>query len=216
VVQQPSQDLVRTGSPIADALRAAIAGHQLPRALLLEVLEARSLDLAGEAMPDDTALQTYLWKSEGALFALAGQILAPELGLDAGPAAATSGAAYGLARLLLGLPHSLSHGHLRLPQTRLAAAGVLRQRLLAGEVGQSVDNLLAGLRREVRSGLIACRRHVAKLPRTARVGFLPLALVEPYLRALERPGRDVLREPAEIAPLTRVVKIALAHWLGRI
>ena len=37
-----------------------------------------------------------------------------------------------------------------------------------------------------------------------RVAFLPLALVETYLRALERPGRDVLRAPAEIAPLTRV------------
>ena len=35
-------------------------------------------------------------------------------------------------------------------------------------------------------------------------GFHPLALVETYLRALERPGRDVLRTPAEIAPLTRV------------
>jgi phytoene synthase len=41
-------------------------------------------------------------------------------------------------------------------------------------------------------------------------------LVETYLRALERPGRDVLRAPVEIAPLTRVWRIAAAHWLGRI
>ena len=39
---------------------------------------------------------------------------------------------------------------------------------------------------------------------------------ETYLRALERPGRDVLRAPAEIAPLTRVCRIAAAHWLSRI
>jgi phytoene synthase len=57
---------------------------------------------------------------------------------------------------------------------------------------------------------------VANLPRHVRPAFLPLALVEPYLRALERPGRDVLRAPAALAPLTRVWRIAAAHWLGRI
>jgi hypothetical protein len=41
-------------------------------------------------------------------------------------------------------------------------------------------------------------------------------LVEPYLRAMQRRGRDLLRAPAEIAPLTRVVRIAMAHWLGRV
>ena len=57
---------------------------------------------------------------------------------------------------------------------------------------------------------------MANLPRPVRGAFLPLALVETYLRALERPGRDVLRSPAEIAPLTRAWRIAAAHWLGRI
>jgi hypothetical protein len=41
-------------------------------------------------------------------------------------------------------------------------------------------------------------------------------LVQSYLRALERPGRDLLRAPVELMPLTRVVRIAMAHWLGRI
>jgi phytoene synthase len=49
-----------------------------------------------------------------------------------------------------------------------------------------------------------------------RAAFLPLALVGPYLRVLERRGQNVLRQPTEIAPLTRVVRIAMAHWLGRI
>jgi phytoene synthase len=41
-------------------------------------------------------------------------------------------------------------------------------------------------------------------------------LVEPYLRALERPGRDLLRGAVEIVPLVRVYRIAMAHWLGRV
>jgi phytoene synthase len=213
---QPSQDLVRTGNPIADALRAAVERHALARGLLLDVIEARSFDLAGEAMADDAALHAYLWKSEGALFALAGRILAPGSGADIDTAAATSAHAYGVARLLLGLARALSRGRLPLPQTRLDAAGVSRQQLLAGEGGCNVAALLADLRDEARSSLVTSRQHVANLPRATRAAFLPLALVASYLRTLQRPGRDLLRGPAEIAPLTRVVRIALAHWLGRI
>jgi phytoene synthase len=42
-----------------------------------------------------------------------------------------------------------------------------------------------------------------------------LALVEPYLRALEKPGQNPLRDVAEIAPLQRIWRIGRAHWLGR-
>ena len=213
---QPAGDNARTGNPVADALREAVERHALPRALLLEVIDAQSLALAGEAMADDAALQSYLWKSEGALFALAVRVLVRAPGPDVHPAAVACGHAYGLTRLLLGLPHALSRGRVPLPQTRLDAAAVTHLQLLAGEGGHNVEALLANLRAEAHRSVAVGRQHVANLPRTLRVAFLPLALVQPYLRVLERPGRDLLREPAEIAQLTRVARIAMAHWLGRI
>jgi phytoene synthase len=212
----PSEGAARTGSPVADALRAAVERHGLPRALLLGVIEARSLDLAGAVMADEAGLRGYLWKSEGALFALAARILVGGTGTDVQVAADASGHAYGLTRLLLGLPHTLSRGRLPLPQTCLDAAGVTRAQLLAGESSDPVAKLLADLRADARRGLVTARRHVADLPREMRAAFLPLALVEPYLRALERPGRDLLRGSAEILPLTRVWRLMVAHWLGRI
>jgi phytoene synthase len=213
---QSADDAALTGNPVADVLRAAARRHDLPRALLLDIIEARSFELAGEVMADDAALQTYLWKSEGAVFALAGRILAPGSSADIDAAAAASGQAYGLSRLLLGLAHTLSRGRLLLPQSRLEAAGVTQSQLLAGEGGPSVAALLSDLRDQTRTSLVTSRQHVANLPREARPAFLPLALVQSYLRALERPGRDLLRGVVEIAPLTRVVRIAMAHWLGRI
>jgi phytoene synthase len=207
---------VRTGNPIADAVRDAAHDYGLPAPLLLDVIDAREVDLAAQDMADDGALRTYLWKSEGALFALAAGILRREPSVDVHVAAATCGHAYGLARLLLGLPHALSRGRLPLPQSRLDASNVSSHALLAGDGGSNVAELLASLCAEARKGLAASRRHVANLPRQMRVAFLPLALVETYLRALERPGRDALRAPAEIAPLARVCRIAAAHWLGRI
>jgi 15-cis-phytoene synthase len=205
-----------SGHPIADTLRAAVRRHDLPRALLLEPLDARSFELAGESLADDAALQTYLWKSEGALFAAAGRILAPGNAVPIDAAAGASGQAYGLARLLLRLPPTLARGRLLLPQSRLEAAGAARSDLLSGNAGPGVASLLAGLREESRRSLVTSRQHVANLPRVVRAAFLPLALVRSYLRALERPGRDVLRESVEITPLTRVLRMAAAHWSGRI
>ncbi len=213
---EPNGSTGRTGSPVADALRCAVERHALPRALLGDMVEARSFELAGGFVADEASLRDYLWKSEGAPFALAVRIIAPSVTSDTGRAATACGHAYGLARLLLGLPRALSLGRMPLPQSRLDAAGVRPEELLAGEASAAIARLLADLRAEVRSGLVTSRQHVASLPRAIRTAFLPLALVEPYLRALERPGRDLLRGAAEIVPLTRVYRIIRAHWLGRI
>jgi len=206
----------RTGNPIADAVRAAAHRYDLPAPLLLEMIDAREVDLAAHVIADDTALATHLWKSEGALFALGAGILRREQDVDVHAAAVACGQAYGLARLLLGLPQALSRGRVPLPLSRLDAAGLAPQALLSRVGGRTVADLLAGFCAEARKNLASSRQCVANLPRHLRSVFLPLALVETYLRELERPGRDALRAPAAIAPLTRVCRICAAHWLGRI
>jgi 15-cis-phytoene synthase len=206
----------RTGNPIADALKDARLHQHLSDELLLDMIDARELDLASEAPADDAALADYLWKSEGVPFALATGIVGGDPATDASGAGRACGQAYGLARLLLELPHALARGRVPVPLTRLAALQLSTRQLLSGEAGDRVGPLIAGLCAEARLALARGREQVANLPRSLRPAFLPLALVEPYLRALERPGRDVLRTPAEIAPFARVWRIASAHWLGRV
>ena len=207
----------RTGSPVADAVIDAAGRCDLPASLLLEVIDGREIDAAREPLGDEAALADYLWKTEGVLFALAARILGEEgRGEPAARAARASGEAYGLARLLMGLPRALSQGWVPLPLSRVDASGASADRLLAGESDRATHTLLADLRVEAGQALVRSRPHVADLPRHLRSAFLPLALVGPYLRAFERPGRDVLRNPAEVSPLTRVWRIAAAHWLGRL
>jgi phytoene synthase len=202
----------RTGNPVADAVRAAMLAHALPRELLDGPIDARAGELPGGSVADDDALREYLWKSEGTLFALGGRILAndAEPGLNA--AADAAGQVYGLARLLQRLPGTLARGRIPLPRTRLAAAGVAPDELLSGSGAEGLGGLLAGLRAEARTHLVAARQHVARLPKGVRLAFLPLALVEPYLRALDRQRGDPLRQETGIAPITRIAKIALGHW----
>jgi 15-cis-phytoene synthase len=113
--------------------------------------------------------------------------------------------------LLLGLHAALARGHVPLPQTRLAAAGCSPAELLSAP-GPALAGLVADLGAQARRSLDGARLDVTKLPRQATIAVLPLALVESYLRASERAAR---REVADIAPLTRIVRIARARWLGR-
>ena len=116
------------------------------------------------------------------LFALAAGVLAsPSRGADAQAAAAACGQAYGLARLLLGLPHALSRGHLPLPQSRLDAGG----REQSGTVGRRQRQQRRGACSraccaEAREALATSRQHVANLPRQVRVALPSFGL-----------GRDV-------------------------
>jgi len=205
----------RTGNPVADALCATIEACQLPAQVLVEAIDARELDLARQGLADDAALTAYLWKSEGAAFALAADILSRGVEADPRSAAVAGGEAYGVARLLMGLRNALARGRVPLPQSRLDALDVKSAELLSGAEGGKVTTLLANLRGEAREALAIARTEVAHLPRSTRPAFLPLALVETYLRALEAGDQSALRSPPHVAPLKRVARIAMAHWLGR-
>ena len=205
----------RTGNPVADALRATIRTCHLPAAVLVEAIDARELDLARHGLADDAALAAYLWRSEGAPFALAAGMLSPSAEADLRPAAAAGAQAYGLARLLMGLTDALARGRVPLPQSRLDAFHVRSAELLSGADSGKVASLITNLCDEAREALARSRKEVANLPRATRPAFLPLALVGTYLRALEGGAQSILRSPPQVTPLKRVARIAVAHWLGR-
>jgi phytoene synthase len=63
------------------------------------------------------------------------------------------------------------------------------------------------IRNQAREALVAVRRRVDELDPRAFVGFLPLVMVEPYLRAQEQGNANNLRHTAHITPLRRVWRI---------
>jgi phytoene synthase len=64
--------------------------------------------------------------------------------------------------------------------------------------------------------LTEARRRAASAPGAINAAILPVALVEPYLAALEGLGPDLARATADISPLTRVWRLWRASLLGRI
>jgi phytoene synthase len=212
-LEHPSAE--RTGNPVADAVRAAALEHAIPGTRFATLIDGHARLLQRGAPLDATDLDRMLWETEGILFALAAHVAGvpatPEL--ESGCHAA--GRAYGVVRLLLGLPRRLALGEVPLPAAQLEAAGLGADDLLAGVADARIERLLALCSAEARRGLAIAGQFAAGLARGRRVAFLPLALVQSYLRALARSGQALLRRETDIAPLTRVYRIGAAHLTGR-
>jgi phytoene synthase len=202
------------GHRVADAMRAGIRRYALPPALLDGLIDARAEELAATPFADDAAVDAFLWRTEGVAFALAGRVMG--LGPEGEDACRAAGRAYGLARQLLALPRSLSLGRVPLAHAQVAAAGLTEHEMLAGTAGPNAQALIQVHLAQIRASLAEARGHVRALPRHARLVFLPLALVPSYVRSLERRGGEALRAESQILPLTRVLRIASAHALGRL
>ena len=207
----------RSGSPIADALNEMIARRALPRELFDRLLDARASDLYPDGFADEESLYAYLDDTEGAAFRLAARVLGGAGAQSAEGYEREAGGAFGLTRLLLSLPASLARGRMPLPRSWLGAA----PEIPPGDVDAlaAAPAVKAALQRATaaaRDRLSAAREVDPAVPRRMRTAFLPLALVEPYLRALERSDHDPLRQLADLPPLTRVWRLWRAHIAGSI
>lgn len=196
-----------TGQPVADALGEALGRRKLSRQRIGAIIDARAFDLETRIMPDREALETYLRDTAGSLFALSAECLgASEASIE--PAAMQAGLAYGLAGLMRALPVHAARGRVDLPADALRKHGTSPEEVLAGKTSQGLDTVLAELREKARASLGKARGLAAQLGPRAQVAFLPLCLVEPYLAALARGGRDPLHDVAGINPLYRLWRLA--------
>jgi 15-cis-phytoene synthase len=205
----------KVGAPAADALGAAIEAHRLPVPLLIAMTEARAWDLYDDPMPDAAALDGYLAKTEAIPFELALRILDVRAG-DAGRIAALAGRAYGLTRMLARLPEHLAHGRLPLPLTLLIQHGLTPEVILAGTNTPAVRGTIATVGQEICATLATLRPQIKALSKPQRVALLPISTISPYLRSIRQHRRNPLRDIADLAPLARVWRIAVAHIAGRI
>jgi len=185
------------GNPVSAALIDTIARCSLPRERLEGLIEARAFDLYNDAMPTGDAFRGYLRATAASLFELAGMILGGERAAIA-QAAAPAGLAYGITGLLRVFPLHASRGQILLPGDLLSRSGAQVEDIVAGRSTPALFAALGELRADARAKLDAARTRIADLPAAARPALLPLALVEGYLKAMDRPDYDPFKTPVEI------------------
>jgi phytoene synthase len=195
----------RSGNPVLDQFADVVARHKLPSDALENYFGAHTDALYADPPADDVALNSAFQAIDGTPLALAMQVLQGPLDADAHDLVAAAARASGLARIGLALPYTLAAGRSPLPETRMPEAA-------ASKDAPDWRPQIAWLAKEAEAALAAVRRQLAGKPRAFTTALLPLALIEPYFRALQKPRHEPGRDIVEIAPLARLWRIARAHW----
>lgn len=180
-------------NPIAAALDETIVRFRLPRAALVNVIDARVFDLYDDPMPTIADLEGYCGETSSALIRLASLILAD--GGEPGGADATghAGVAYAFAGLIRVFPWHARRGQVYLPADVLGRHGVTREDVVTGRGGPGLFSALAEMREAARDHLERARRLRATIRKDIGPALLPVALVPAYLREMERRDYDPLR-----------------------
>lgn len=192
--------------PVARALHAAAEYGRLPTEALLGLIDARLDDLYDDPVPTLTDLEARLGSTTSVVIRLASLIATG--GRDPGgtDVAGLGGVADGIVRMLRSLPRQAARGQILLPADRMAACGVSRERLLAGQAEPGLKTLVSELCRHARRRLSEAREASRDLDPAAAPAVLFLALVDPALARLER-ASDPLRGSPDPARWRSLLKL---------
>jgi phytoene synthase len=198
--------------PVAHALLDTVKQFGLPRQALTNLVDARTFDLYDDPMPGLRQLEGYCGETSSALIRLASLILNGGRDPGGAEAAGHAGLAYAITGLLRALPWHSARGQVYLPLDILKDAGSSREELLAGRMTPALASALAHMRKIARDHLAAAQKGLPAVWKEARPAFLPIALVEPYLQAMEAPGFDPYKQVAEVAQWKRQWRLWWAGW----
>lgn len=189
--------------PVCAALLDTARRFNLPRAALAALVEARRFDLYADPLPSVTDLEGYCGETRGSLIRLASIVLAGGRDPGGAEAAGHAGVAIGIARILANLPLQVARSQCFIPSDLLARHGALPEAVVAGHMSPSLEAALAEMRDLARRHLASALRAAADMEPAARAALLPIALVEPILRGMERRGFNPFRDNAEPAQWRR-------------
>jgi phytoene synthase len=196
-------------NPVAAALDDTIVAFRLPRQALVDLVDARVLDLYDDPIPTLNDLEGYCGETSSSLIRLASIVLAEGDPGSADPAG-HAGVAYALTGLLRAFPWHARRGQVYLPQDILARHGVVRDDVVSGRGGPGLRSAMADLRAVARKHLEHVQTLRSTIPPPTLPAYRALSLVEPYLREMERRNYDPFQTIVDLPPWRRV----WALWRG--
>ncbi|AYG58994.1 phytoene/squalene synthase family protein [Rhizobium jaguaris] len=202
-------------NPIAAELLAAIELHRLPRQTLIDMIDARILDLYDDPMETRGTLEGYAGETASALIQLASLVLSPEDAPRSADAAGHAGVAQAIAGLLLLMPLHRRRGQLYLPLEILTATGLDRDSFLEGKDTARISAAIeafAGLGREH----LAKARSAGNISPRVFPAFVPVVLAEPVLKRAQTLGAKVFERSVLQPQWRRQMRMARASMSKKI
>lgn len=189
--------------PVAAALMEALRRHGIKAERLIGIVDAHTFDLYDDPMATLDDLDNYAVMTQSALLDVAIDMLGG--GPDAMMLVRGAGIASTVAGILAGLARHSGRRQLYVPLEVLARHGVERETVFDGQTSEPLKAALAELRRHARRQMAAARAEAAYVPQSILPALLPLALIGPMLRPMDRRGY----EPFDVAPLSLLKR----QWL---
>jgi len=183
--------------PVASALADTVVRYGIRPHALAELLEARRFDLYDEPFGTIKELEAYAEKTSSVLIELAARILSNGSDPGIGPLARHAGIAYAVAGLQRAFPLHAARGQLYIPVELLDQHRARAEDVFAGNTSPALRAALADMRYLAQQHLTAAHELLAAIPPALLAALLPVALVRPTLKKLDRRRKNPFR-PAEI------------------
>jgi phytoene synthase len=184
--------------PVAAALADAVLRYRLPRQALLDLIDARVFDLYDDPMPSVNDLEGYCGETSSSLIRLSCLILAGGADPGGADAAGHAGVAYAITGLLRALPWHSRRGQCYLPLDILAEHGLDREDIVGRKDGPALRSALADMRGVARRHRDQAMDLIGAADPVSHAAFLPVVLVEPYLRIMEGKSYDPFRSVVDL------------------
>lgn len=175
--------------PVAAALRETLQRYGFVATPLLELIDARIFDLYDEPIATIAELELYGIRTQSPIFAMASGILCsgsmpPELfTLDIS-------VAYTIGAMLSRLERHAARRQIYVPLEVLERHQVSTEDIFAGRASEPLFAALANMRKVAREHLVAAQAKLPSAPPEILPALLPVALVGPTLRHMERAGYE--------------------------
>lgn len=182
--------------PVADALIDTIERCAVPRAELVDLIEAHVFDLYDEQMESLEALETYCARTTGAPMRWSAAIIDAKGASEQAEALERAGLAAGLTKILRALPRQTALGQRFTPAELASGPGVSEQDFTKRAASPPLRAALGEMRARARAHYEAASA-AAHGRCAAQAALLPAALVPLYLRMMERKDYDPFRTVVE-------------------
>jgi 15-cis-phytoene synthase len=173
-------------NPVAAALRETIDRYALKAVRLERLIDAHGFDLYDEPMSTVADLEDYGAGTQSIIFETAAGILSG--GDSAGSLSVDAGIAYAIAGVLSGFARHAARRQLYVPLDVLERNQIEREDIFAREEDAKLQAALGEMRDVARRHLAAAQAKLASASPAALPALLPVALVGPTLRRMERAG----------------------------
>lgn len=196
-VLEGKRDGEAAAHPVASALLAGLKHHGIAPERLAGIVDAHQFDLYDEPMGTLDDLDNYGVMTQSALLDVAIEVLGGG-GAQAIMLIRGAGIAATIAGILFNLAKHVSRRQMFIPLEVLERHQVDIGEVYAGKTSEALKSALAELRRHARRQMNAARNEGGQVPLAILPALLPLALIGPTLKPMDRRGY----EPFDVVPLS--------------